>query len=254
VYTTFNNLHTTNTYFHELYKNSDNCQAKMKFECQIKEGDRIYFKNENQNIEGKVKKLFKLFSQSEINDYAFITVNENNLELVINVKELSLSSLEENNNEKFQAFEKYYLVKYRFEDIEAGKIFCLFEDSVTREKKIYSRDLDVLITGNIANIIIKEINENRSEIYFKEISKKMSKFLYSIQPINKRLDIDIMSMDSIKSGSFVKFRQENIIKYVAVHQIIEIGGFNFLILHVNILMSLLLHFRFTNYFIGLFKK
>ena len=208
----------------------------MKFECQIKEGERVYFKNENQNIEGEVKRIFKLLSEDKINDYAFITVNENNLELVINVKELSLSLLEENKNERFLAVQKYYLVKKTFQDIEAGTIFCLFEDSVTREKKIYSRDLDVLITGNNANIIIHKIGEDRYEYNFKAISKKMSKFLYPIQPMDKRLNPEMYSIDCIKNGSFVFFRQENEMGFAAVHEIVEIGGFNFLLLHVNILM------------------
>jgi hypothetical protein len=206
----------------------------MKFECQIKEGDRVYFKSQNKNIEGEVKRIFKLFSEDKINDYAFITVNENNLELVINVKELRLSSLEENTIEKRQAFEKYYLVKNRFQDIEAGTIFCLFEDSVTGEKKIYSRDLDVLITGNNAKIIIDKVGEDRFGIDFKAISKKESKFLYPIQPMDKRLNTHMSSMNFIKNGSFIFFGEEK--SYAAVHEIVEIGGFNFLLLHVNSLM------------------
>jgi hypothetical protein len=214
----------------------------MKFECQIKEGERVYFKNENQNIEGEVKRIFKLFSEGKINDYAFIVVNENNLDLVINVKELILSSPVENTKENIQAFEKYYLVKYRYQDIETGTILCLFEDSVTRDYKIYSRDLDVLIHTNITKNIIDKINEDRQEIYFKAISKKVSKFLYPIQPMDKRLNTDMKSNDSIKNGSFLIFRQENEWGCAAVHEIVEIGGFNFLLLHVNILLFLSFHF------------
>jgi hypothetical protein len=219
----------------------------MKFECQIKEGERVYFKSKNKNIEGEVKRIFKLFSEDKINDYAFIVVNENNLELVINVKELSLYLPVEITKESIQAFEKYYLVKYRFQDIEAGTILCLFEDSVTRENKIYSRDLDVLIHANITKIIIDKIGEDRYGIDFKAISKKESKFLYPIKPIGDRLDIDMKSIDCIKNQSFVFYRQENERGCAAVHEIVEIGGFNFLLLHVTILLFLLFHFLLKSF-------
>ena len=92
----------------KLFKN---CQVKLEIECKVIEGDEVYFKSQNQNIEGTVRRTFKLLSDGKINDYAFIIENETHLQIVIKVDELSSKTKDEN-----KIANRYYLVKYKFKD------------------------------------------------------------------------------------------------------------------------------------------
>ena len=87
------------------------CPIKKEIECQIKQDDKVYFKSQNQNIQGTVRRTFKLLSDGKINDYAFIIENETHLQIVIKVDELSSKTKDEN-----KIANRYYLVKYKFKD------------------------------------------------------------------------------------------------------------------------------------------
>ena len=69
----------------KLFKN---CQVKKEIECKIKKDDKVYFKSENKNIQGTVRRTFKLLSEDKISDYALIIENGTHLQLVIKVDEL----------------------------------------------------------------------------------------------------------------------------------------------------------------------
>ena len=64
------------------------CPIKKEIDCKIKEGDEVYFKSENKNIQGTVRRTFKLLSEDKISDYALIIENGTHLQLVIKVDEL----------------------------------------------------------------------------------------------------------------------------------------------------------------------
>ena len=128
---------------------------------------------------------------------------------------------------------RYYIIKRKTQELDVGLIFCMFEDPNSRNKYvIYSRDLSKPILGDTK--IYAEINKDESEKYFQRIDENIAKHLYHVKPMDTRIHyVDHCLTNSISKGSLVYVYPPGEITFRAfVHEILEIGGCYFYLIHV----------------------